>query len=677
MCLKTPIKEYLTEEKKIQAKINECIDKYEHIKFSAGAGAGKTYALKDSLLYIIEKNHQKLAYHDQNILCITYTNVATNEIKERIGSSEFVVVSTIHERIWELIKNYQKELVVIHKEKIISELEIIKNKLLDEDDIKFSKYNNLTQEEKNDLKSTLIENRELYFRAKDKNTNDFRSVFNVVTDANLMSNVNNFKSIAKSIYKIYDYEKCLEKLDRNEYKEITYNHKQNYDSLHKMKISHDTLLEYGYKIVKQYDTLKKIIINKFPYILVDEYQDTSEYVIRIISELATYSRKNEYNLFIGYFGDTAQNIYNDGIGNEIDNIHKDLIVINKEFNRRSSKKVIDVISKIRNDDIVQKSIYEDSNCGLVEFYQGSNDKIDIFIEKCQQDWNIDDKNKLHCFVLKNELVAQYNGFENIYSIFKKTNKYKGLNYQSINTELVTNDTEKLGVVQNLFYRIIEFRQILKDKSTSVSGILDKKIYSNLNFKELNDLINILKNIDGNTIMEYIKNIFEIYRKNNIDGLKEKIEELFGDLEIFSFESINSFLLEELYGNIEDEDLEEAKETIAELLNIDIEEYVRWFNFVNRLEVENVIYHTYHSTKGLEFDNVVIIMENSFARNKNKFSGYFSDVSSDENAKNLLYVACSRAIKKLRIFYLDDISSFQDGIKNIFCEILEFNINKTN
>ena len=92
MCLKTPSPELLEEEKQIQITINNYIDQFKHIKFNAGAGAGKTHALKESLLYIVNKHGDKLKYHNQQILCITYTNVATNEIKERIGNSSLVKV---------------------------------------------------------------------------------------------------------------------------------------------------------------------------------------------------------------------------------------------------------------------------------------------------------------------------------------------------------------------------------------------------------------------------------------------------------------------------------------------------------------------------------------------------------------------------------------------------------
>ena len=669
MCLKTPKTELLEEEKQIQVTINNYIDEFKHIKFNAGAGAGKTHALKESLLYIVNKYGMKLKYHNQQILCITYTNVATNEIKERIGNSSLVKVSTIHERVWELIKDYQKELVQIHQEKVSNELIETQAELNNPNNTKYKKFQRLNESEQETLKQILLDNRELYYTNKDKNTATFRTAFQEIVDSSMMSNVGQFKDIIKAIYKIENFQICLEKIVANEYKSVIYDSTQNNDSLHRMKVSHETLLEYGLKIVDKYDTLKKIIINKFPYILIDEYQDTAENVIKIINLLSMYSEQINYNLFIGYFGDTAQNIYDIGVGSNIDEIHPNLVSVNKRFNRRSAKQVIEVINKIRNDHIEQISIYEDDDCGSVKFYQGSEDKINDFITQCRIDLNISDTNKLHCFVLKNELVAKYNGFENIYNSFKDTSLYSGVNYQALNTELVTYDKTKLGVIQNIFYKIIELQQLLVNPKTPISDMLNEKIYEGFNFKELFDLIELLKSISGNTLKEYIESIFNNYENSETKGYKKKVEDIFKEIDTYTLENLVSYILEKLYRDIGDEQLEESKEKIEILLSIPISEYIKWFEFVNRVEKQDIIYHTYHGTKGLEFDNVLVIMENKFGKETNKFSNFFSNPNSgDENTKNLLYVACSRARKNLKIFYLDDVSSFRNGIESIFGNI---------
>ena len=60
-------------EEGIQKTIFASIDESKNIIFSAGAGAGKTYALIKSLKYIIKEYGSKLKQHNQKVICITYT----------------------------------------------------------------------------------------------------------------------------------------------------------------------------------------------------------------------------------------------------------------------------------------------------------------------------------------------------------------------------------------------------------------------------------------------------------------------------------------------------------------------------------------------------------------------------------------------------------------------------
>ena len=85
-------------ESEVQETINDCVDKYESFRFNAGAGAGKTYALVETIKYIIKNKYKELEKKNQQIICVTYTNVAVREIKERLGSSDIVLISTIH--VW-------------------------------------------------------------------------------------------------------------------------------------------------------------------------------------------------------------------------------------------------------------------------------------------------------------------------------------------------------------------------------------------------------------------------------------------------------------------------------------------------------------------------------------------------------------------------------------------------
>lgn len=664
----------IAQERQIQEQIFCTIDKYQNIIFNAGAGAGKTYALIESLKYIIETKGEQLNRHNQNVICITYTNVAINEITERLGNTNLVKVSTIHERLWDLIKDYQKQLVEIHKDKLNAELSNINEELVSEP--KFQAYADVT--DKDTFIDIMIENKNNYYQNKDKGAVDFRTAIKSFLNEEyhtLLSNVSHFKSIIGKIYEIKNYEECLEKIENREYKKVNYDARFNTDRLHKMLISHDTLLEYTYHIINRYDRVRQIIIDKYPYILVDEYQDTDENVVKILKFLSDYSEQINHNLFIGYFGDTAQNIYDTGVGNKIFELHPNLHKISKVYNRRSTNEVIQVINKIRNDGLHQESIYSDADGDSVKFYYGNEQNIDSFIEGYKAKWNIYSDNKLHCLVLTNELVAKYNGFGNMYQKLKETPYFKA-NWKNINTEILSQDLSKLGTVPNLFYRIMDFKVKIENPKTFIINLLNEKIYKDLTFNHLKELIELLTSIESESFKLFIESIFQIYNETDKESYKNIIEELF-ELEIYTFDNFLDYLVSRLFSNIDENDIESSKEKIVELLEIDYVEYMAWFDFINKIESQDVIYHTYHGTKGEEYKNVIILMQNSFGKDRNKFSSFFTNYNTEldngelikyTNTKNLFYVSCSRAIENLRILYLDDISSFKDGIENIFCTV---------
>jgi len=84
-----------------------CIRERTSFRLEAGAGAGKTYSLVKALRFIIKEQGVKLQRQHQQVACITYTNVATDEILSRIDSHPAVLASTIHAFCWSLIKGFQ------------------------------------------------------------------------------------------------------------------------------------------------------------------------------------------------------------------------------------------------------------------------------------------------------------------------------------------------------------------------------------------------------------------------------------------------------------------------------------------------------------------------------------------------------------------------------------------
>ena len=88
----------------------DCINNRHSFILEAGAGAGKTYSLIRALRYLIETKERELLRRHQKIACITYTNVARDEIEARTDRNPVILSATIHAFCWSLIKDFQTEL---------------------------------------------------------------------------------------------------------------------------------------------------------------------------------------------------------------------------------------------------------------------------------------------------------------------------------------------------------------------------------------------------------------------------------------------------------------------------------------------------------------------------------------------------------------------------------------
>ncbi|MFV8357809.1 UvrD-helicase domain-containing protein [Flavobacterium sp. XS1P32] len=248
-------------------QILEHIDNQNHFLLSGGAGSGKTYSLVSIIRQILEEQPAV------QIACITYTNAAVREIEERVNHKK-LKVSTIHDFLWDCIKNFQNEL----KKCIIN----------------LAKNDSITSFQLDNPDKSIFEGKKI------------------------------------------------------EYKEFV--------RLTEGIISHDELLILAEAMFANYPKLCDSINDKFNFIFVDEYQDTDKLVVEII--LSHLSRSKKMNkTIIGFFGDTMQSIYDDGIGNlkiYLDQKDSNLKEVKKPDNRRNPKNVYDLANKLRTDPLTQK-----------------------------------------------------------------------------------------------------------------------------------------------------------------------------------------------------------------------------------------------------------------------------------------------------------------------------------
>lgn len=652
----------------IQQEINECLAKFESFCFDAGAGSGKTFALQKSIEHILNKEGENLRIRNQKILCITYTNAAKDEILDRIGKNSVVLVSTIHEFLWRFISIQQELLTIEHEKKVKEELKVIKQKI-NENPIS-GKVNQAEFQ-----KAVCDESfQKIFFNASSSPAIRFKELIKAHNEyfSTYLSNVSNFKNIVNNINKQYRLEITLKELREKKTKKIMYNPARNRDKLENYVISHDTLLLYCKNIIMSQDLLKRLFSDRYPYILVDEYQDTDEKVIDIIDSIRKYSWPKK-NFVVGLFGDTLQNIYGSGIG-VLPN-KEEYKSIEKNFNRRSSKQIVELIERIRNDDFGQQSIYTDFDNGSYSFYIACEDvKLDLFLQEKKLTSNT------ACLLMKNDDIAKARGFDILLSILKGFPRFSGANFDNISNEFLQKNLQYTGWFLREILTFIEFIQKSKDKNSTVKEITqfvpsDK---STLTFGGMKQFISsfIEINFSSLTIGECITKIANIQGQISGADILKKIFLIDATADKILLNVKNRSYEYFYYFQDSEESSESAMALIDVFFKLEVSQFIKWYEYIfNDFNNKGVNYYTLHSSKGLEFDNVVVVLQDNFAKKKDYCEHFFKNYNTSNmdmqflEVRNLLYVACSRAKINLHVIYISDSQEdVLQNIKSIFGEI---------
>jgi len=555
--------------------IYQCIDNRESFILDAGAGSGKTWSLVESIKYVIDKQGKEFNRNNQKIVCITYTNVAKDEIIDRIENNELVMVSTIHDFLWSCISQFKIEL----KAKLI---EIIDEKII--------KINDKLESARSTATQTYQQNLE----KKEK--------------------LELAKSELQSTNKTTKY--------------------KNYFSYKNNIVSHDEVIELSRRLFSSYLVIRKLIIDTYPIIFVDEYQDTFPSVIKILLDDLSSD-----NLLLGFYGDKMQKIYDTGIG-EISSDYN-LRAITKLENYRCSVSVIDLLNKIR-DDIQQIPSGKNREIqGSCSFYQASEDdfNLSVFIENNLKDrFGIkDDKSNLKVLYLTHKLIAKENEYSELYELVNSNRR---------SDALTKKDEDRCPFIKFLYqiedivdlYQSNKIQRLLKKYSFEINTFEKKK--------QLKRILDVLIKIRKRRTIDYVIKYVVKYR------LLQKSEKM------------NNFDM----GN------ESNREYYNALHQIKYKQIIKACNTAD----EKTPFSTKHGTKGAEFENVLVVIDDG-AWNMYSFDKYFAGDTSNENkfrrTRNLFYVVCSRAEQNLAVLALSELqSNSRVKLNELFGLILECNNN---
>lgn len=540
----------------------------QHFRVSAGPGAGKTHWLIEHIKNILG-NSTRLG-KTRNIACLTYSNIGVDTIKKRLGTSaQQVEISTLHSFLYRhIVKPYAW---------CVADEYNLNIKLMDgHDNVGHYKLQDWIKSDYMSLKY-LSDNRDF---AKDcLNKQQWVFVGDVLR-----------RQIVIGEGKDIPFEKFLKNSKFEKY--------LNYKKLYWKEgtLSHDDVLFFSYEIIRANTFVLNILRAKFPYFLIDEFQDTNPIQVEILKQLA------QKETIIGIIGDKAQSIY--GFQGADPKQFADFSLPNlqdyvMEDNRRSTNDIIDLLNHVRTD--IQQNKYQNEIGSKPILFVGEREKALKEIKK------IIGEEDLTVLAFKNTTVKAIE----MQQTGKSENLFKNLKNDDSNNERV---------------RLIE--AAIKATELAKKSKFKDAIREFVRLHRRAELKQRKKDKNQNPIQDSLKIEWKKNALNNISFLSSNYEEI-SAMKLIDFS--NDFISKNIQKVSKISKAKDAhNRTFREFANcVDIKD-----------EVGN--FRTIHKAKGDEFKNVLVVLEDE------KGLDFIKTPDLEKEEYRVGYVAISRAKQKLFI-----------------------------
>lgn len=264
---------------------------------NAPAGSGKTTWIRKNVRKYLLQNP------NDNVLCITYTNRAAEELGKDVDSNR-VYFGTIHSFINDFIGSFFS-----HESILELYWEVYKNQIVER-----------------------IEN--------------------------ISQNGNWAESNMRYIEK---YGGLTPEIVRSNITMISYNQAP-FNALYRGALGHDDLISFTRLAVERFPVIKKKISDKYQVIFIDEYQDTATDVLQIFYSSMIGKKSKLYLL-----GDKMQQIYRNYNGEFETYFNIFNKSINLSVNYRTTPKIVSILNKIYNDECYKQTAYEKNKDENMDF----------------------------------------------------------------------------------------------------------------------------------------------------------------------------------------------------------------------------------------------------------------------------------------------------------------------
>lgn len=556
----------------------------------AGAGSGKTRSLVSALKYIDNQYRDYFINHSRQVAIITYTNAASDEISRRVEYNPIFAISTIHSFLWGLIKNHQSD---------------IQNWIIDD-----------TKKSIDDL-----EEKERRGRAGAASDNRKRQI---------LSKKSRLKKMEKA---------------------IRFSYNPNGENIGFDSLNHAEVIQIGSHFIRNKPTMQKILINKFPIMLIDESQDTKK---DLIDALLLIEESND-SFIIGMFGDMMQRIYSDGKENLIEEIPECWVKPEKVMNHRSQKRIVDLANAIRKDVDGMSQRYRSDKIGgyahlfiadiNVDKQKFESDLLEAMSEiTSDKKWLIPSESKK--LILEHHMAANRFGFADFFTPLYADEKLKtgSLDGSLIEISFFTNIIIPL-VNAHTSENNFEISRIVKKYSPRFS----KKVFIEDKTKQLEQI---------RLVNESVNLLFDLWESDK-DPTCLEILDCVEQEQLFEIpqrlQGIHLVTKEEL-------ELEEDSTLLAlhSSMTANFSQIKLYSSYINGSSP----FDTHQGVKGLEFPRVLVILDDEEAKgflfNYEKIFGAEDKTDTDRRneaegrdssisrTKRLLYVTCTRAEESLAL-----------------------------
>ncbi len=567
----------------------------------AGAGSGKTKVLTSRIAYLIESG-----VPDYNILAITFTNKAAKEMKERlagvIGQTR-AFIGTFHSFGLKVIRENSQEVGLTKNFTILDaddQASIIK-KIMKEKNIDSKKFS-----------PNYIRSRISFLKNEMVTFEEIKKTMNTPVD-----------KIVVEVYKSYE-----ETLNRS--------NAVDFDDLLLKPVR---LFQENHEALNQYQ-------DHYPYILVDEYQDTNPVQYKLTRLLGS----RDENIFV--VGDMNQSIYSfrQADYRNILNFEKDFknaVVIKLEQNYRSTQIILDAANSVIKNNTEKKDLklWSDRKTGALVNYMRAYDgihEIKLVVDEIQS--KILDYKSYNSFAILYRTNAQSRQIEETLLTANVPYRiYGGFSY--INRKEIKDLIAYLKILNNPD-DVVSLRRIINVPKRGIGDVAMNKIEANslLRSTSLFDCMESKKEIE---FRDLIFKLREFMEEHTLTELIDEIVDESGMRAMYEAENT-------LESGLRLDNLMEFKSLTAAFEDrtgsVNLNDFLGEIGLMSDADKDNnvadaVTLMTLHSAKGLEFDVVFLVgMEEGLFPHANAM---MEEGGMDEE-RRLCYVGITRARDMLYI-----------------------------